>query len=37
MGYTHYYYQKKSFSTSEWTDIQNAVKQIVSYCNKNKI
>lgn len=37
MGYTHYYYQKKSFSNSEWANIQNSVKQIVNYCNKNKI
>lgn len=34
MGYTHYYTQKKSFTTAQWQKIQDATNAILAYCEK---
>jgi hypothetical protein len=38
MGYTHYWYQHKDFTTEQWSNIQKDVLDIiVKYCDKNHV
>jgi len=37
MGYTHYFPQNKSFTDDQWANVQNGVRKILAYCEKQGI
>lgn len=38
MGYTHYWYQKKDFTTNQWNKIkEDVLTLIVQYCDRNNV